>query len=90
MAHTRVVKIVNAKGLHARASAKLAALVQTFDAEVTVTRDNLTVSGASIMGLLLLAAAQGSDLNLSADGVDADAALDAVEDLIARRFDEAT
>ncbi len=87
---TLQVEIVNEKGLHARASAKLAALAQTFDARVAVSRDNLSVSATSIMGLLLLAAARGAKLTLSAEGPDAEAALAALSDLVARRFGEPT
>lgn len=84
----RDVVIQNKKGLHARASAKLAAVAQGFDARVTVSRDTLSVSATSIMGLMLLAAAKGSTIRLSAEGPEAEQALDAIEALIEDRFGE--
>lgn len=83
-------EIVNDKGLHARASAKLATLAETFDAEVTVSRDGETVNARSIMGLLMLAASKGCVVDLRATGPAASDAMAAIVDLIARRFDEPT
>ena len=85
---SRTVTIVNRKGLHARAAAKFAKLASGFDAEVTVTRKDTTVTADSIMGLMMLAAAPGSDLQLKARGPGADAVLDALAGLVAGRFDE--
>ncbi len=84
----RTAVIVNQRGLHARAAAKFAALAGEFEAEVSVTKGGQTVSGRSIMGLMMLAASQGSEVMLSADGRDAESALDAICQLIAERFQE--
>jgi phosphocarrier protein HPr len=64
----RSVEIVNERGLHARASAKFVKLAATFDAEVTVSRDGQTVDARSIMGLMMLAAGPGCDIEISAEG----------------------
>ncbi len=80
--------IVNAKGLHARAAAKLAKLAATFKAEITVTRNDVTVTARSIMGLMMLAAAKGAEIELAAKGPDADAALAAIVALVAGGFGE--
>ncbi len=88
MSATRSVQVCNARGLHARASAKLVKVVQPFEAEVRVARDGQSVDARSIMGLLMLGAGQGSTLEISAEGADAEAALDAVVALIEARFDE--
>ncbi len=82
------VRIVNARGLHARAAARLARLAGTFDAEITVARDDLAVPATSILGLMMLAAAPGTEIDLAARGPDAERALAAVVDLINRGFDE--
>lgn len=84
----RTVSIVNRLGLHARAAAKLVTLAAKYQAEVQVRKDGKTVSGKSIMGVMMLAAAQGSTITLIASGADALAAIDALAALIARRFDE--
>ncbi len=83
------VTICNERGLHARAAARFVKTVESFDAEVTVTRQGQTVCGRSIMGLMMLAAGPGTDLQLQARGPDATTALAAVADLVSRRFDEA-
>ena len=80
--------IVNKKGLHARASAKFAETARQFSARVLVSRDNLCVDAASIMGLLLLAASQGSEIEVVAEGGDAAEALAALEALVALGFGE--
>ncbi len=85
---TRRVTILNKRGLHARAAAKFVKLAGQFQAEVTVTKDGTSVSGRSIMGLMMLAASPGSELELSAEGPDAWAALDAIAALVADKFDE--
>ncbi len=84
----RKVSIVNRLGLHARAAAKLVTLAAKYQADVQVRKDGKTVSGKSIMGVMMLAAAQGSSVTLIASGSDAEQALDALAALIARRFDE--
>ncbi len=88
MTARRTVEVVNKRGLHARASAKFVKLAADFEAEVTVTRDGQSVDGRSIMGLMMLGAGIGSTLELSADGDQADEALDALCDLVANRFEE--
>ena len=85
---TRVMHIINQKGLHARASAKFVQTVERFASDVTVTRCGETVGGRSIMGLLTLAAAQGTTITVTAQGADAGPCLDAVADLLAARFGE--
>ena len=77
----RDLTIVNKKGLHARASAKFVQLVERFDAEVTVSKDGQSVSGTSIMGLMMLAAGIGSQVHVTASGRDAVAAMAAITDL---------
>ena len=84
----RPVTILNSRGLHARAAAKFAKTVGAYDAQVTVSKGGQTVSGLSIMGLMMLAATPGSDVDLIADGPDADAVIEALVALIADRFDE--
>jgi phosphotransferase system HPr (HPr) family protein len=84
----RQVEITNALGLHLRAAAKFVRLAQQFRAEIRVACDGRSASGRSILDLATLAAACGSRLALDADGPDAEAALDALTDLIGRRFDE--
>ena len=85
---TRELVITNKRGLHARASSKFVHLVESFQATVTVAKDGLTVFGNSIMGLMLLAAAKGSSIAVTAEGPDADAALDAIADLLSDKFGE--
>jgi phosphocarrier protein len=85
---TRTVDIVNARGLHARASAKFVKLASTFDAQVTVSRDGTTVDARSIMGLMMLAAGPGCQIDIAAEGPEAGAAVDALADLVEARFDE--
>ncbi len=85
---SRVLRIVNAKGLHARASAKLVEVVERFDAHAEVSRDGLSAGGDSIMGLLMLAAAKGTTIEVQTSGPDAEALADAVEALVADRFGE--
>ena len=84
----RVLEIVNKKGLHARASAKFVQTVEQFDAVIRVTRHGETVGGTSIMGLMMLAAGTGSTVTVEALGADAEAAIAALEQLIANRFGE--
>jgi phosphocarrier protein HPr len=84
----RSVEIVNIRGLHARASAKFVKLASTFDADVRVSKDGQTVDARSIMGLMMLAAGPGCCIEIEAEGAQAQAALDALEQLVAARFDE--
>jgi len=88
MALTRTLTICNAKGLHARASARFVETVEVFDARATVRRDGQSVAGDSIMGLLLLAAANGTAIDVTTDGPDAEALMTALETLVANRFGE--
>jgi len=83
-----IATISNQRGLHARAAAKFVRLVETFSAEVFVVKDDMRVSGRSIMGLMMLAAAQGSKIGLCGRGVDAAVALEELGNLIKRKFDE--
>lgn len=85
---TRTLTIRNQRGLHARAAAKFVKLSAQFDATIEVTRQGATVGADSIMGLMMLAASQGSEITVSATGPEAEAAVDALEDLLRRRFDE--
>ena len=84
----REVEIVNKKGLHARASAKFVQTAEQFDAAVTVTRGHESVGGTSIMGLMMLSAAPGVTITISATGPDAAAAVEALCALVASRFGE--
>ncbi|MCC0014637.1 MAG: HPr family phosphocarrier protein [Rhodobiaceae bacterium] len=83
-----ICTIVNQRGLHARAAARFVKLAETFDADVKVSKDDLSVNGTSILGLMMLAAGIGSEVVLEASGPEAGQALDALSDLIARGFDE--
>lgn len=85
---TRTATIRNQRGLHARAAAKFVKLAARFDAEVSVNRGGQTVSGNSIMGLMMLAASPGSDVKLSATGRQAEAAINALIGLIENKFEE--
>ena len=84
----RQVTIVNQKGLHARAAAKFVKLAGTFQAEIMVIKGDMEVSGLSIMGLMMLAAGPGSSLELRITGAEAKEAMAALEELVARKFDE--
>jgi phosphocarrier protein HPr len=85
---TRTVTVVNALGLHARAAARFVHLASQFRSHIKITRGTRTVDGKSILGLLLLAAPRGATFDITADGSDAAAALDALADLVARGFDD--
>jgi phosphocarrier protein len=82
------LEIKNKLGLHARAAAALVQTVNKFSAQVTFTKDGQTADGRSIMGILTLAAPQGSKVQVEASGEDAEQALRAIERLIDRRFNE--
>ena len=84
----RIATIQNKRGLHARAAAKFAQVAGQFDAQVTVSRGGQSVSGISIMGLMMLTASPGTQISLSATGVQATAALDAICGLIDAKFEE--
>jgi phosphocarrier protein len=87
-ARVREMHIVNRKGLHARATAKFVQCVDRFQAEIKVTRCGETVGGDSIMGILTLGAGMGTTITVSALGEQAEAALDAIAELVAGRFGE--
>jgi phosphocarrier protein HPr len=84
----RVLKIVNEKGLHARASAKFVEVVEKFDAQAEVSKDGLSCSGDSIMGLLMLAASRGTSITVATSGDQAEALAQALADLVSNRFGE--
>jgi phosphocarrier protein HPr len=84
----RKVRIRNRQGLHARPAAELVKTANRFNSDVWVRKDQLEVSGKSIMGVMMLAAEFGSELVLRAHGADAEAALDALAQLIDGRFGE--
>jgi phosphocarrier protein HPr len=80
--------IVNEKGLHARASAKFVELVEQFDASATIEKDGIDACGDSIMGLLMLVASQGTQVDIQTEGAQAHELLNALGELIANRFGE--
>lgn len=84
-----VLQIVNEKGLHARASARFVEVVEAHDADAEVAKDGMTVSGDSIMGLLMLAASRGTAIEVTTSGAEADKLARALADLVANRFGEA-
>ncbi len=86
--HSRELTIVNKLGLHARAAAKLVTLAGQFNATIVLRRNDRQVNGKSMMGVLMLAAAQGTTISVDASGSDATAALDAITELVADRFGE--
>lgn len=88
MSLRRTVGIVNERGLHARASAKFVKLASSFESEIHVTRDGVTVDARSIMGLLMLGAGIGCTIDITAEGAEAEAAVAGLVDLVARKFDE--
>lgn len=82
------LKIVNQKGLHARASAKLVEVVEAHNADAEICKDGLSASGDSIMGLLMLAASKGSSIDVTTRGPDAAKLAEALETLVSTRFGE--
>lgn len=88
MSVTKVLKIVNEKGLHARASARFVEVVEQFDAKAEVEKDGMSVSGDSIMGLLMLAASRGTTIQVTTTGTQEDALATALSDLVGNRFGE--
>ncbi len=85
---SREITIQNRLGLHARPSAMFVKVCNRFKSEIWVEKDGEQVNGKSIMGLMMLAAGQGSKLKVTCEGVDAEKALEEIEALVARRFDE--
>lgn len=85
---TQTVKIINKLGLHARASSKFTQTASAFQSDIWVTRNGKRVNGKSIMGLMMLAAAQGAEITLETDGADETAAMKALTDLINDYFGE--
>lgn len=85
---SRSFRIINEKGLHARASAKFVEVVEAHDARAAVSRDGMEVSGDSIMGLLMLAASRGTTIDVTTSGAEAEKLADALEALVAARFGE--
>ena len=88
MSLTRRLTIRNARGLHARASARFVETVERFDARAMVERDGQCVAGDSIMGLLMLAAGPGSTIDVTTEGREAEALMEALEALVEARFGE--
>ena len=88
MTVSATLNICNTRGLHARASAKFVKLASSFESEIHVTRDGVTVDARSIMGLLMLGAGIGCTIDVTAEGEDAEEAMAALTDLVARKFDE--
>ena len=84
----QTLTIVNEKGLHARASAKFVEAVESFDAEAKVTKDGMTVAGNSIMGLMMLAASKGCQIDVETTGAEADDLAEALNTLVADFFGE--
>jgi phosphocarrier protein len=85
---TRVMTIRNQRGLHARAAARFVKCAEQFDAEITVAKKDSSVSGLSIMGLMMLAAGPGTTIEVSAAGAQAELALDALGALVEGKFGE--
>ena len=85
---TRLIKIINKRGLHARASAKFVKCVERFDAEIRVSKDGHVVGGTSIMGLMMLTASPGCTINVSASGPQAAEAIEAIQQLVDDKFGE--
>ncbi|MBB5518045.1 HPr family phosphocarrier protein [Amphiplicatus metriothermophilus] len=85
---TAEVTVLNRRGLHARASARFCAVVNSFEATIRVTKDDVTVGGASIMGLMMLGAGPGARLLITAEGPQAAEALDTLVKLVEHRFGE--
>ena len=85
---SREITIVNKLGLHARAAAKLVNLASGFESEITIKRGRQNVNAKSIMGVMMLAAAQGAEIEIRTEGEDADEALASLESLVTGRFGE--
>ena len=87
---SQVFKIINDKGLHARASARFVEVVERFESEVIVEKDGLEASGSSIMGLLMLAASKGTKIKVTSNGKDSEELTLALDKLINSKFGEDT
>ncbi|NCO20573.1 MAG: HPr family phosphocarrier protein [Rhodobacterales bacterium] len=85
---TRKLQIINEKGLHARASARLVEVVEQHDARAAVSREGLSAAGDSIMGLLMLAASNGTFIEVQTSGPEAEQLANAIETLVSSRFGE--
>ena len=85
---TSILEVKNSQGLHARPASMLIEIVSSFESEVLIDKDGETISGNSLMGLLMLSAGKGSKLTFSIEGEDAHDLLIAIEDLFERNFDE--
>lgn len=85
---TRRLRIINEKGLHARASARFVEVAEGFDAEAEVSKDGLSATADSIMGLLMLAASRGTEIEVTTSGPQASELADALEALVADKFGE--
>jgi len=88
MKQEQTFTIINRLGLHARAAAKFVTTASEFHADIQVSKDNRQVNGKSIMGVMMLAAAKGTEIQVTAEGDDADTALKAIGELIANYFGE--
>jgi phosphocarrier protein HPr len=88
MSLSREIEIINKLGMHARAAAKFVKLASAFGSNIEIERKGRRVNGKSIMGVMMLAASKGSHVTIYADGEDAEASLDQLEQLINDRFDE--
>ncbi|ODN66415.1 MULTISPECIES: HPr family phosphocarrier protein [Methylophaga] len=88
MKHEQTFTIINRLGLHARAAAKFVTTASQFNADIHVSRDSRQVNGKSIMGVMMLAAAKGTEIEVTAEGDDAESALQAIGELIANFFGE--
>lgn len=89
MVRNCIVGIMNKRGMHARAAARFASLAATFTSDISVRRGELTANGKSIMGLMMLAAPQGTEIAIQAEGPDAEQAIEALVALVSGRFGEA-
>jgi phosphocarrier protein HPr len=85
---SREVRVINKLGLHARAASKFVTLASTFQSQIRLRKGDREVNGKSIMGIMMLAASRGTTLLLTAEGTDAEAALEALDDLVSGRFGE--
>jgi len=86
---TKALPIINKLGLHARAAAKLVNTASLYKCNITISKDEQSINGKSIMGVMMLAAAKGSTISVATDGVDEAQAMEAIEQLVAARFEEA-
>lgn len=84
----RNITIINKLGLHARAASKFVTVANGYSAEIHVSKDAQRVNAKSIMGVMMLAASQGTGIRVEAEGEDAEAAIDALEELVNNRFGE--